>query len=66
MLSPDFASEVRGNIFDYQTYASPAHYGAQYVDVEVIDSGASQISIIGHNGDAVSLTTSLNSQYVML
>lgn len=62
MLSEEYASELRAKIFDYQTFLDPLHYGAVYSKTP--DSGTAHISIIGLNGDAVSLTTTISSAYV--
>ena len=63
MLSQNYAKELREKIFDYQTFVDPTHYGALYAGPQ--DSGTAHVSIIGPNGDAVSLTTTINSAYVV-
>jgi gamma-glutamyltranspeptidase/glutathione hydrolase/leukotriene-C4 hydrolase len=59
MISVDYADELRGKIQDYRTSTDPKYYGAVYANTE--DSGTAHISVIGPNGDAVSLTTTINT-----
>jgi len=58
MLSEDYATDLRDSIDPYKTFDDPGHYGAVYSPTE--ESGTSQISILGPDGDAVSITTSIN------
>jgi gamma-glutamyltranspeptidase/glutathione hydrolase/leukotriene-C4 hydrolase len=60
-VSPDYATELRNKIADYKTYDDPSHYGVVFSQKE--DSGTAQISVIGPNGDAVSLTTTINTGF---
>lgn len=59
MLSIEFANEIREKIDDTTTSDDPRHYGGQYRVIE--DKGTSHVSILGPNGDAISVTTSINS-----
>lgn len=57
-MSREFAEECRHQIFDNQTFTDPKHYGG---DFNVItDKGTSHVSILAPNGDAISVTTSVN------
>lgn len=57
--SREYAETIRHKIDDTRTYHDPKHYGAQF---EIInDHGTSHISVLAPNGDAISLTTSVNS-----
>lgn len=58
ILSPTYADELRSLIDPFKTFEDPRHYGAVYSSTG--DEGTSHISILGPNGDAVSLTTSIN------
>lgn len=58
MLSPEFAEEIRQKIDDNQTTNDPKHYGGRF-DVNN-DKGTAHISVLAPNGDAISVTTSVN------
>lgn len=58
MISPEYPEEIRGKIQDYKTFTDPKHYGAIYENP--VDTGTAHVSVIGPNGDAVSLTTTIN------
>ncbi|CAL8115602.1 unnamed protein product [Orchesella dallaii] len=58
LLSPEFASELRDKLEEYKTYDDPRQYGAQFS--LTADAGTAHISIIGPDGDAVALTTTIN------
>ncbi|XP_031634710.1 glutathione hydrolase 1 proenzyme-like [Contarinia nasturtii] len=58
MLSPVFGHEIRAKINDFKTYTDPKHYGGNFI---IIDEGTSHISILAPNGDAISVTASINS-----
>lgn len=62
LLSVDYANELRAMIDPYKTFDDPKHYGAVYSLIP--DKGTSQISILGTQGDAVSVTTSINLGYL--
>lgn len=58
MLSPELGEQIRRKINDSHTTNDPNYYGGQY---EVInDKGTSHMSIIAPNGDAISVTSSIN------
>lgn len=59
LTSREYAETTRQKIDDTKTYQDPKHYGAQFEITN--DHGTSHISVLAPNGDAVSLTTSINS-----
>jgi len=61
LLSVDYAKELRSKIADYQTFDDPTFYGAQFA--EKGPSGTTHTSIIGPNGDAVSVTSTINTGF---
>lgn len=58
LLSPELADQIRGKINDNHTTNDPTYYGGQYEVVD--DKGTSHISILAPNGDAISVTSSVN------
>lgn len=58
MLSTDFAEQIRVQIDDNATSNDPKHYGGEYQ--VVADKGTSHVSILAPNGDALSVTSSVN------
>lgn len=59
LTSKENARSIRMKIKDNKTWNDPAHYGV--VDVESNeDHGTAHISVINENGDAVSVTSSIN------
>jgi len=58
LTSKEFAREVAGKINDHKTSQDPAYYGAVKVATE--DHGTAHISVLAANGDAVSVTSSVN------
>ncbi|KRT82786.1 hypothetical protein AMK59_4303, partial [Oryctes borbonicus] len=58
LTSEDYALAIRGDIRDNVTFNDPAHYGANTTLVE--DHGTAHISILAPNGDAVSVTGTIN------
>ncbi|XP_072378971.1 glutathione hydrolase 1 proenzyme-like isoform X2 [Diabrotica undecimpunctata] len=61
LLSKDFAKLVRFKVKD-KTSHDPAYYGlhSNYINY---DQGTSHISVISENGDAVSVTSTINKQF---
>ncbi len=59
MLDPKFAKDIRSKIEDDRTYQDFEHYGAEFSTPE--DHGTAHISVIAPNGDAIALTTSINT-----
>jgi gamma-glutamyltranspeptidase/glutathione hydrolase/leukotriene-C4 hydrolase len=60
LQSKDYGNQIRHNISDNRTYTNPGHYGA--VNFSVDDHGTAHISIIAPNGDAASITSTVNLQ----
>jgi gamma-glutamyltranspeptidase/glutathione hydrolase/leukotriene-C4 hydrolase len=58
LQSKDYGNKIRQNIDDSRAYTEPAHYGA--VDYSVDDHGTAHVSIIAPNGDAASITSTVN------
>lgn len=58
MTSTDFAKEIRTKIFDNSTSQDPSYYGANTTQPN--DSGTAHISVLAPNGDAVSVTSTIN------
>lgn len=61
VTKPEYGAEIRMKINDSSTSNDTATYGAE--DYNPPDSGTAHISIIGTNGDAVSVTSSINFYY---
>ncbi|EFA08621.1 glutathione hydrolase 1 proenzyme isoform X2 [Tribolium castaneum] len=58
LISPDYASEIRQKIHDGTTSQDPSYYGAKTVQPE--DHGTAHICVLAPNGDAVSVTSTIN------
>ncbi|KAF5277175.1 hypothetical protein FQR65_LT03881 [Abscondita terminalis] len=61
LTSYPFAVEVRHNITDDKTFQDPKHYGANYSLTN--DTGTAHISVLAGNGDAVSVTGTINQVF---
>ncbi|XP_028139262.2 glutathione hydrolase 1 proenzyme-like [Diabrotica virgifera virgifera] len=61
LLSKDFAKLVRLKVKD-KTSHDPAYYGLRSNSINY-DQGTSHISVIAENGDAVSVTSTINKQF---
>lgn len=59
LTSKDYANEIRTKIVDTKTWNDPEHYGAS-VGGGVDDHGTSHLSVLAPNGDAVSVTSTIN------
>lgn len=59
LTSKDYARMVKEQISDKQTWNDAKHYGAE--NEFVPDHGTAHLSVISPDGDAVSLTSSLNT-----
>lgn len=59
LTSTKFAMEIREKINDFQTYQDYKHYGANFSSSE--DHGTAHINILAPNGDAVSVTGTINT-----
>lgn len=60
MMTPAFAEQIRQKINDSTTVNDPKHYGGIFSVIN--DKGTSHISILSKNGDAISVTSSINTQ----
>ncbi|XP_058832314.1 scoloptoxin SSD14-like isoform X6 [Topomyia yanbarensis] len=58
LTSPEYAEKIRLKIHDDSTKQLPQDYGAQFYMED--SHGTAHISVIGPNGDAVSVTSSVN------
>ncbi|XP_011206385.1 scoloptoxin SSD14 isoform X1 [Bactrocera dorsalis] len=61
MLDPSFAAKSRELILDDHTYIDFAHYGANFTNEE--DRGTANIAILAPNGDAIAVTSTVNSHF---
>lgn len=57
MTSPEYAAAIRSQIWDNRTFP-PDYYGPQF-DLKV-DHGTSHVSIVGPDGSAVTITSTIN------
>jgi len=59
LTSKSFARAIREKIDDTKTWQDPRHYGSPtYANVE--DHGTAHVSVLAPNGDAVSVTSTIN------
>ncbi|XP_049765276.1 scoloptoxin SSD14-like [Schistocerca cancellata] len=58
LTSRSYAESIRAQISDTETYSDPEHYGAVLSQPD--DHGTAHISVIAPNGDAVSVTSTIN------
>jgi len=58
LTSQEWVEHIKSKIDDQRTYQDPRHYGADHVLTE--DHGTCHHSLIAPNGDAVSVTASVN------
>ena len=59
MTSEDYAAYTRGMILDNTTSQDPQYYGA-YSET-LLDHGTSHLSVLSANGDAASITGTVNT-----
>ncbi|KAL5555911.1 hypothetical protein UlMin_038147 [Ulmus minor] len=59
-ISPNFAKELKKTINDSMTF-DPGHYGGKWNQIH--DHGTSHLSIIDDQGNAVSMTTTVNAYF---
>lgn len=59
LTDPQYATEIRAQILENQTSQNYTYYGADYSNVE--DHGTAHISVLAPNGDAVSITSTVNT-----
>lgn len=58
LIDPKFAAEIRKLILDDRTFEDMSYYGANFSNVE--DHGTAHISVLAPNGDAISVTSTIN------
>ncbi|KAJ8959081.1 hypothetical protein NQ318_022338 [Aromia moschata] len=58
LTSKEYAEEIRKYIFDNKTFQNASYYGANTTTVQ--DHGTANIAILAANGDAVSVTSTIN------
>ncbi|XP_067008802.2 scoloptoxin SSD14 [Anabrus simplex] len=58
LTSPSYADLIRSSITDDKTFQDPSHYGS--VLYQPNDHGTAHISVLAPNGDAVSVTSTVN------
>lgn len=58
LTSSDYAETIREQITENETFSDPAHYGAVFYAKD--NHGTAHISILTPNGDAVSVTSTVN------
>ena len=59
MLDPRYAKEIRQKIKDEVTFNEFQYYGASFANVE--DGGTAHISILTETGDAIAVTSTINT-----
>ncbi|XP_076182889.1 scoloptoxin SSD14 isoform X2 [Ptiloglossa arizonensis] len=59
LTSRSFAYKTRMKIDDHQTWDDPTHYGATMLSAAK-DHGTAHVSVLAPNGDAVSVTSTIN------
>lgn len=65
MTNLALAEQLRLKIQDDKTYHNAAHYGSNY-DAGTGPEGTSHLSVLAPNGDAVSVTTTINFRYIII
>ncbi|XP_043644395.1 scoloptoxin SSD14 [Drosophila teissieri] len=59
LIDPAFAAQIRKLILDDRTFEDMSYYGANFANEE--DHGTAHISVLAPNGDAISVTSTINS-----
>lgn len=58
LTSDEYAAYIHSQITDDRTFQDPEHYGAVTADPD--DHGTAHFSLLAPNGDAVSVTSTVN------
>lgn len=58
LTSENYALDIRKAIWDNKTFTDPEYYGAVSTNIE--DHGTAHVCILAPNGDAVSVTSTIN------
>lgn len=58
LTTKEYGDYIRDEIEDHFTYNDPSHYGANYYSPE--DHGTAHVSVLSPEGDAVSVTSTIN------
>jgi len=62
LTSKEYAAEIRAQIHDNETF-DPSYYGPATTSGTTVDHGTSQLSVLSADGDAVSVTLTINSYF---
>lgn len=60
MVSLDYASKIRKDIWDNVTYSDITKYGVKNETAQLEDHGTAHICVFHPNGDVVSVTSTIN------
>ncbi|XP_053951129.1 scoloptoxin SSD14 [Anastrepha ludens] len=61
LISQEFADRVRTLIYDNRTFSNYDYYGANFTTVE--DHGTANMAVLAANGDAVTVTSTINNYF---
>jgi len=61
LIDPAFAADIRKLILDNRTFDNMSYYGANFANEE--DHGTAHISVLAPNGDAISVTSTINNHF---
>lgn len=59
LTSKSFANTIREKINDKKTWQNPLHYSSS-ISAGFEDHGTTHVSVLAQNGDAVSVTSTIN------
>ena len=60
LLRPEYIKDIRKLITDKTTNSNVSYYGANFTHVH--DHGTANMTVLAPNGDAISITSTINSQ----